>query len=381
MTTEEFVAKATTVHGGEYTYENVVYVKYNIKINITCKKHGSFMQTPTSHLKGCGCPKCAHELASVTHRRTTEVFIEKAKEVWGDRYDYSRVVYKTRKDPIIIICPKHGKFIQKPYLHLEGSLCPKCGIEKHSESMKKIDQQVFIERSTELHNGKYTYEKVVYIDTSSKVEITCPKHGSFWQRARMHLSGQGCWECSRELVGDKNRGTQEEFIEKSKLTHGDKYDYSLVEYKNSLENVSIICKIHGVFSQAPVQHVRGRGCPKCKNSMGAQLVDDYLTSREIPFICEYKDHECYYQNKLLFDFAVFKDSNCTELLSLIEYDGLQHFKSVGFYGGDEAYEKIQIRDRIKDQYCLTNGIKLIRIPYTEMANIETILDKELQIEG
>ena len=339
------------------------------------------MQTPFSHLQGKGCPKCKYELNSVTHKCTTDDFIKKAKKVWGDRYDYSEVVYTAWNAPIIIICPKHGKYVQRANNHLSGSLCPKCGIEKHSESMTKIDQQVFIERSTELHKGKYTYEKVKYIDTNTKVEITCPKHGSFWQKPRMHMSGQVCWWCSREVVGDKNRGTQEEFIEKSKETHGDRYDYSLVKYKSSLKNVDIICRTHGVFSQAPVQHVRGRGCPKCKNSMGAQLVDDYLTDHKIPFVCEYKDHECYYQKKLLFDFAIFKDSECVELLCLIEYDGPQHFKSVDFYGGEEAYEKIQIRDHIKDEYCLTNNIKLVRIPYTEMSNIETILDKELQIEG
>jgi len=130
-----------------------------------------------------------------------------------------------------------------------------------------------------------------------------------------------------------------------------------------------------------VNHVRGKGCPKCKNSRGAQLIDDYLKSHKIPFVCEYNKHECYYQNKLLFDFAIFRDKAHTQLLFLLEFDGPQHYKSVGYFGGDVAFEKIQIRDKIKDEYCLTNNIRLVRIRYDEMNDIDSILDKELQVES
>lgn len=145
--------------------------------------------------------------------------------------------------------------------------------------------------------------------------------------------------------------------------------------------MSIICSHHGIFRQTPSQHVRGKGCPKCKNSRGVQLIDDYLKSHKIPFVCEYNKHECYYQNKLLFDFAIFKDKAHTQLLFLLEFDGPQHYKSVGYFGGDEAFDKIQIRDRIKDEYCLTNSIRLVRIRYDEMNSINSILERELKIEG
>ena len=121
----------------------------------------------------------------------------------------------------------------------------------------------FIKRAKEIHGDKYNYSKVEYVNAKTKVCIICPEHGEFWQNPSKHLQGQGCPKCARVSINNSKRLTTEFFIRKSKEIHGDKYDYSKVEYKNCLENVCIICPEHGEFWQNPSKHLQGQGCPKC----------------------------------------------------------------------------------------------------------------------
>ena len=127
-TTLEFIIKAKETHGDKYDYHLVTYETNKAKVRIVCPKHGVFEQTPNSHLNGSGCPCCYG-----THKKTTEQFIEDAKKVHGDKYDYSLVDYKTAKTKVKIICPKHGVFEQAPNNHLNGQDCPVCGRRKKDE--------------------------------------------------------------------------------------------------------------------------------------------------------------------------------------------------------------------------------------------------------
>ena len=121
ITTEEFIAKARSKHGNRYDYSKVVYKKAKSEVEIICKIHGSFWQIPYSHLHGYGCPVCGG-----TQKSNTEEFIKKAKEKHGNRYDYSKVVYKNNRTKIKIICKEHGVFLSRPYDHLKGKGCPVC---------------------------------------------------------------------------------------------------------------------------------------------------------------------------------------------------------------------------------------------------------------
>ncbi len=125
---------------------------------------------------------------------------------------------------------------------------------------KKLTQEEFIEQTTKVHHGKYTYEKVIYIQRTSKIIITCPIHGDFVQMAGEHLKGVGCAKCAK----DAQRLTTEQFISKSNEVHGNKFDYSKVIYINNSTPVEIICPIHGVFKQRPANHMSGAQCPKCQ---------------------------------------------------------------------------------------------------------------------
>lgn len=130
---------------------------------------------------------------------------------------------------------------------------------------KKNTREDFIKKAREVHDDKYDYSKVDYVNNKTKVCIVCPKHDEFWQLAKGHLQGHGCPKCKGYKVHERCVSTKEEFIKKACEKHGDKYDYSKVNYVNKRTKVCIICREHGEFWQTPNSHLQGCGCPKCAN--------------------------------------------------------------------------------------------------------------------
>ena len=284
---EQFIEKAREVHGDKYNYSKVNYINANTKVIIICPEHGEFEQTPGSHLYGQGCPKCANNI-----KLTTEQFIEKAKEVHGDKYDYSKVNYLNSYTKVTIICPEHGEFEQTPANHLVGKGCPKCKIEKLKNNHKYnlID---FIEKARKVHGDKYDYSKVNYVNNQTKVTIICPIHGEFEQTPINHLLGCNCPMCVGGIKFSK-----EQFIEKAKEVHGDKYNYSKVNYINANTKVIIICPEHGEFEQTPAKHLNGQGCPKCSGRYDYENKLDLLTSGDLENMTIFQLLELIAQNHL-----------------------------------------------------------------------------------
>ena len=128
---------------------------------------------------------------------------------------------------------------------------------------RKVDVNKMLEEAKRIHNGKYDYSKVEYKNWKQPVIIICPEHGEFKQTLHNHVSGQGCPKCGKINAAKKMSTTKEEFIKKSRAVHGNKYDYSKVEYVNGQTKVCIICPEHGEFWQTPGNHLSGSGCPKC----------------------------------------------------------------------------------------------------------------------
>lgn len=192
-------------------------------------------------------------------RLTTEEFITRAREVHGHKYDYSLVEYVNWRTPVKIICPIHGVFEQIPNNHLKGRKCLFCAGNQQSNTNE------FITRGREVHGGKYGYSLVKYKDSRTKVKIICPIHGMFEQRPYSHLQQKaGCPQCAWEQLSEQRRLSAEEFITRAREVHGDRYDYSLVEYVNNSTPVKIICSEHGVFEQTPGNHTSMKaGCPQC----------------------------------------------------------------------------------------------------------------------
>lgn len=127
----------------------------------------------------------------------------------------------------------------------------------------KLTTKDFIAKANNVHNGKYDYSKVNYINMRTKVCIICLEHGEFWQTPHDHLNGRGCPKCKGKKISCNKIYTKDTFISKAKLVHGDKYDYSKVNYINSNTKVCIICSEHGEFWQEPKNHLQGQGCPMC----------------------------------------------------------------------------------------------------------------------
>ena len=142
--------------------------------------------------------------------------------------------YKGKDTPILIVCPKHGQFTQRPASHWKGAGCPKC----RNQVTNTAD---FIEKASKVHNGKYGYEFVDYVNSEAKIVIRCPRHGKFEQRPDSHLQGTGCFKCaSEERRKNAPRKSTQVFISEAIQAHGDRYDYSLVEYKSAHKKVKII---------------------------------------------------------------------------------------------------------------------------------------------
>ena len=266
MDTSHFIEKAKSVHGDEYDYSLVSYINAKTKIEIICKEHGKFLQNPKDHLKGKGCKMCGYDKRREKYSLSKNEFVEKAKSVHGDEYDYSLVNYINAKTKIEIICPLHGSFFQLPYNHLSGKGCKKCGYAIGNEKSSLLKDE-FIKKANEVHNNLYDYSKVEYKNYKTKVEIICKDHGSFFQTPNNHLSGKGCRECGMmstiDFIQENFASNTEDFIEKARQVHEDEYDYSLVNYINNHTHVKIICKIHGEFLQLPHNHLVGKGCREC----------------------------------------------------------------------------------------------------------------------
>ena len=189
-TTEEWIASARKVHGDKYDYSNVKYINDRTKVCIICPEHGEFWQTPNNHLAGSDCPKCGIEKVRENLSFSKEEFIKKAREVHGDKYDYSKVKYVNSATKVCIICPEHGEFWQEANSHLQGIGCPTCG------GTHLLTTEGWITKARKVHGDKYDYSKVKYVNAKTKVCIICSEHGGFRQIPNDHIQGHGCPICN-----------------------------------------------------------------------------------------------------------------------------------------------------------------------------------------
>jgi very-short-patch-repair endonuclease len=295
---------------------------------------------------------------------TLNEFVYRSNTIHKNKYDYSKSVYVNSITKTIIICPKHGEFLQIPNRHMRDDGCPECHIDNVYSNTPK-----FIENANKIHNNKYDYSQVNYTNKRTKVKIVCFRHGIFLQMPCYHLKGQGCQKCQVE----NNTLTTKEFIRRSKKLHGNRYNYSKVIYKNSHVKVLIRCLIHGSFYQTPTSHLSSAGCPKCNFSHGEGKILNFLENSRIGYLPQKMFNDCRNPktNKMLkFDFFLPTKN------TIIEYDGEQHFQT-GYVGKHKITSKefsdIKYRDRIKTKYAKNKGINLIRIKYVEIGNIKNLL--------
>ena len=431
--TLHFLTLAKEKHGDKFGYQFLNYNGASKAIEIVCPIHGRQFITASIHLRGEGCPNCAIEANRLKQIQPPEVYIEKAIKVHGDKFDYSLlkgfIPAHKANEKIPIICKKHGVFYQDRSNHLKGNGCPKC----QRENMF-ITTEEFIRRSNIVHNNKYDYSMVKYERNNKKVPIICPIHGQFEQAPVLHMTvGNGCPKCKIITIANKRRLTLDQFIERSRAIHGDKYDYSKVVLGDGAtrkQHVTIICPIHGEFKQQPAKHMDGDNCPKCSGKYQMTTEEFKETIRDI-YGDKYdlsrtkytrKDGKCIigcpvhgfvknsieslrrgagcnkcnasvgenlisgYLDKVKipyekeYSITHFGDNNryrydfyLPTLNIIIEFHGRQHYDMVEYFGGEDKFKEIQERDRYKENFLKKLNIPLLIIKYNQADIVPNII--------
>jgi very-short-patch-repair endonuclease len=286
---------------------------------------------------------------------TKEKFLKKAAKVHNNKYDYSLVDYKNVNTKVKIICPEHGVFEQRPSGHLEGKGCSKCsGCEKFTE-------EDFLREVAVKYSNQYDYSKIKYKNINTEIKIICPKHGAFFTTPKKHLNGRECSEC----MCDKKT---KEFISKAKSIHGDRYDYSLVRYTGIDKKVKIICPVHGMFKQTPNKHLlRKAGCSKCAlelHNVGYNEKKYFQPWIKTIFNNVDLQHQ--------FDGLPYSvDAFIPELNLVVEYDEKQHFVKSNI-------EKDQQRQNIIEDMC---GVTFYRIKDETFLEEKEMHEEQLKSMG
>jgi len=341
--TNRFIFESKKIHGEKYDYSKCVFK--NTKNNVIIILDGvEYLQNPRKHLMG-RCPEKNKKL------RSNKEFIEDSRKIWGYKYNYSLVNYK---GSFIEVAIKYNNIIyyQKPVEHLSGYKCEKSNIKNTND---------FIKKSIERHGEKYDYSLTEYKGIHNKVKILY--NGVVYeQKAGAHLYSTGLIE------NVLKRKDTDEFIKLSNDIHENKYVYDKVKYINNHTKVIIICKKHGEFLQRPTSHLQGVGCNNCSESRGEKKISKFLDINKIEYVRQKRFDGCIgLRYKLPFDFYIPSKRTC------IEFDGVQHYQPVEHFGGLKAYESIKINDKIKEEYCEDNFINLIRIRYDQFDEIHQIL--------
>lgn len=405
MTNEDFISKSKEVWKDKYDYSLVEYKNIKTKIKIIYNDW-IFLQKAEDHLLGKMC-----ELRWDTNR-----FIFESKKMHGDEYDYSKTVFKNMNTKVILL--KNGiEYLQNPSKHLMGRKPERVRILRSNTD--------FIDDARSIWGYKYDYSLVDY--KGSHIEVLIKYDDVIYrQKPVLHLLG---YNCERDII--KN---QEDFLRKCYDKHGDKYDYSLVEYTGSQNKVKIIfegkiyeqkagahihssglvekvilkkttkqfikesneihnfrydyskvnyvnnqtkviiiCSIHGDFEQVSSSHLSGTGCPHCMESKGERKISKFLDQKNIEYVRQKKFDDCIgLRYKLPFDFYLPK------YRVAIEFDGKQHYEPMEYFGGLESYNRLKVNDKIKNDYCEDNFIELIRIRYDQIDRIYDILNECLR---
>ena len=259
FTTDEFIERAKRVHP-EYDYSKVNYVNAHVKVIIGCPVHGDFLITPNNLLDGHGCSRCANQ------HKTTKEFIAQARQIHPE-YDYSKVNYVNAITKVTVICPKHGEFsvVPNPFLRGIGG-CPRCG--KGINAKKNADK--FIEKVKQIH-PEYDYSKVNYIDSKTKVIVTCPKHGDFMVAPNNLLKGRGCPRCNES----KGERLISDWLNKNNIDYIDQYrfeDFKRYPYDFYLPKHNLVIEFNGKQHYEKIE----TKFHKKPGSFEGQLVRDHL---------------------------------------------------------------------------------------------------------
>lgn len=260
LTQEEAIHRFRAVHGDTYDYSKVVYQNNRTKVTIICLKHGEFEQSPSDHMSGKGCKQCGIIQCTNLRQLTQKEAIQKFYDTHGDKYDYSKVVYKGVRKKVIIICSDHGGFEQAPVSHWQGRGCPQCG-RIQTVNSRKLTQEEVLQKCCDAHGNKYDYSKMVYQGTEKKVTIICPIHGEFEQSVKNHIRGDGCPKCSNHNILYRSFNDAQQFAQSLGIKSSTQWN----EYcKSGNKPADIPSALHNVY--------KGQGWKGYGDFLGNEIV-------------------------------------------------------------------------------------------------------------
>lgn len=360
---EQYVQEVYGKVGEEYTvvgnYVNS-FTKIDIRHN-TCGKTNSIF--PPNILKGSRCRHCFGKI-----KKTHEEYVAEVYKLEGNNYsvlsDYinSKIPIKMRHNEC------ENEYTVRPSEFLKGNRCYNCRLKENAQKKTKTPEQ-FTSEVFELVGDEFTVIGK-YIHGRTDLEIMHSECGKiFAVKPFAFRITPTCPLCSKGV-----KITQENFVKRVYELEKDEYSVTgkVLNAKTPVQMKHNKCGRE--YLVAPSNFFGGKRCPKCKDSKGEIAIEKWLESKKISFHKEFTISECRYKKPLPFDFAVFKDDGT---FILIEYQGLQHYRSVERYGGKEGFEERKRNDKIKKDYCIANNIPMIEIPFWHLKKIDQILDKEL----
>lgn len=313
-------------------------------------------------------------------QKTHDEFLQEVREKHGDNFEILEQ-YTNSYTKIKILHKKCGLIFEAtPSGFLSYIGCPECSIKQRDKrNLKKYSNRFkkYVEQNL---TGEYIALSE-YLGTQEPIRMKHLTCGNvYFTTPSSIMLGHGCPECGHERTVASTRKTHGEFLEEFHKIYGNEYEV-VSEYKNSYTSVTILHKKCGeTYKKVPKTLLdTGSLCPYCKTksiSNGEKRIEQYLISNNLKYEMQYSFPDCADERLLKFDFAVFDSAN--KLILLIEFDGLQHFKPIKYYGGIETYKSVIRRDSIKNDYCKNQNIELIRIPYNRFRDIETILNEKLR---
>lgn len=343
-THEEYIAEVAIVNPNIEVVDK--YINAKTKILHRCKIDGyEWFPSPSSVLSGRGCPSCRSRHISEILSKTHDEYVAELKII-NPNIEVVEM-YVNSETKILHRCKLDGyEWRVCPSSILQGVGCPMCS-DKVPYTTESYTNKMNILHPTIEVVGEYKNNK-------TKVDLRCKIDGWEWSAyPKNSFKGQGCPKC-----GGRISITHEEYVDAVSMINKDLEVVGVFISKNT--PILHRCKIDGYEWLVRPSHVlNGHGCPICNRSVGERIVANYLDEHCIYFTPQYTFDECKNKRKLPFDFYLNDINVC------IEYDGIQHFKPVDIFGGDEYLQDVRNNDLIKTEYCFANNIPLLRIRYDE----------------
>lgn len=480
---EQFILEARQVHGWKYDYSKVEYVNNNTKVCIVCPEHGEFWQTPHNHLAKHGCRECSNKATSDRNSLSKHEFLSRANQIHNNRFIYTNIdTYKNKSSIIEFTDTLTGKkYKQVASSHLDGHT----PFGKTWDTRRERFNENFLTKIHEKYDGIYDLSKIKYVNNKTKICVVCKQHGEFYVHPETFLNGKTkCPKCRKidnenynlsiECVTKKlekydnivevlsvsknnknilvtyrcsNDGIQtcslnyllrngckkckennkakkivDNFIEKARKIHGNKYDYSKVEYSSGKSKVCIICPEHGEFWQSRENHLKGEKCKECakndRNFKNTKTKEEFITNAikiwgnkfdysmveyvdaktKVCIVCpihgefwqtpsnHLSGYDCYecsksqntkeiklrdllkndfrgeiieYQAHLSWLGRQTFDIYFPKYNVAVEYQGIQHFQPVSLFGGKDSFEYMRGLDTQKYNKCVENNCTIL----------------------